>query len=119
MRSWLSVSPSGALTAGVSQPVERWRSVCKNLSTAFTKEKRIDASDGDTGGSNPVIAPSIPASSNTLVLCFYTNKKNATYSEPTGTTEAYDDPNNAGGLPSNMMAYFTQVGGGEHLIKVQ
>lgn len=43
---------------------------------------------------------------NTMVMVFYTNKKNATWTGPTGTIEVYDDPNNQQGLTSNMMAYY-------------
>jgi hypothetical protein len=45
---------------------------------------------------------------NTMVMLFYTNKKNATWTPPVGTIEVYDDPNNQQGLTSNMMSYFIQ-----------
>ena len=50
---------------------------------------------------------------NTLVLAFFTNKKNATWTPPSGTIEAYDDPNNQQGLTSNMMSYFVQTDPGK------
>lgn len=54
-------------------------------------------------------APSITTEDcNSLVMLFYTNKKNATWTPPPGTIEVYDDPNNRQGLTSNMMAYFIQ-----------
>lgn len=69
----------------------------------------IDASNGKVGDSNPVEAPSVFANSdNALVLCFYTNKKAATYTQDVSTAKIYDDPNEMGGLPSNMMALFFQ-----------
>jgi len=43
---------------------------------------------------------------NFLVLTFFSNKKDATWTPPAGTTEVYDAPNNQNGLTSNMMAYF-------------
>jgi hypothetical protein len=45
---------------------------------------------------------------NSLIMLFYTNKTNATWTEPSGTIKVYDDPNNQQGLTSNMMAYFVQ-----------
>ncbi|MDX2001273.1 MAG: hypothetical protein SFW35_02515 [Chitinophagales bacterium] len=72
----------------------------------------VNAQASSTSGTS-VTAPSvnnIPA--NSLVLAFYTNKKNATYQPASGTTEIYDNPNNAGGEPSNMMAYFYQAATG-------
>ena len=55
-------------------------------------------------------APSINTSMcNTLVMTFFTNKKDATWTPPTGTTEVYDAPNNQNGLTSNMMAYYVKA----------
>lgn len=54
-------------------------------------------------------APSLTTTDcNTLVMMFYTNKKNATWTPQAGTIEVYDDPNNQQGLTSNMMSYFVQ-----------
>ncbi|MCL6257633.1 S8 family serine peptidase [Aquiflexum sp. TKW24L] len=59
-------------------------------------------------------APSlITIDCNTMVMLFYTNKKNATWTPPTGTIEVYDDPNDQQGLTSNMMSYFIQREPGE------
>ncbi|MEN9839288.1 MAG: hypothetical protein RL177_767 [Bacteroidota bacterium] len=52
----------------------------------------------------------VPAYS--LVLSFHSNKKPATYTPASGTTERYDAPNTSGGLPSNMMATFATTTGG-------
>jgi hypothetical protein len=66
-----------------------------------------------SGASGPpaliATAPSLTtADCNTMVMVFYTNKKNATWTPPAGAIEVYDDPNNQQGLTSNMMAYFIQ-----------
>jgi hypothetical protein len=54
-------------------------------------------------------APSLTTTDcNTMVMLFYSNKKNATWTPPAGTIEVYDDPNNQQGLTSNMMSYFIQ-----------
>lgn len=73
----------------------------------------IDASAGTTGGGNAginTIAPSITTTTpNTLVLAFYSNKKNATFTPASGTIERYDAPNNSSGLTSNMLATYVQA----------
>lgn len=57
-----------------------------------------------------VKAPSINTTNyNSLVMAFYTNKKDATWTPPTGTTEVYDAPNTQQGLTSNMMAYYIRT----------
>jgi len=54
-------------------------------------------------------APSLRTTDcNTMVMMFFTNKKNATWTPPAGTIEVYDDPNNQQGLTSNMMSYYIQ-----------
>ena len=70
----------------------------------------IDISSGDAGGQGILaVAPSVTTSTcNTLVLTFYTSKKDATWTAPAGTTEVYDYPNIQQGLTSNMMAYYIQ-----------
>src|SRR5688572_29479437 len=64
---------------------------------------------GSSGGtaSTSVVAPSITTTiPNTLILAFFTNKHQSTY---TGvSTERYDVPNTANGLPSNMLASYGQ-----------
>jgi hypothetical protein len=71
----------------------------------------IDAHNGASGGqSYSAVAPSITTSAcNTLVMTFFTSKKDATWIEPSGTTEVYDFPNIQQGLTSNMLAYFIQA----------
>lgn len=70
----------------------------------------IDANNGAFGGpSSKADAPSITSTvCNALVMAFYTNKKDATWTAAPGTTEVYDKPNNQQGLTSNMMAYYVQ-----------
>jgi len=73
----------------------------------------IMVSNGGTGDGSNTTAPSVTTTAdNALVLAFYGNKKNATYTPASGTVERYDHPNNAGGLPSNMMATFLQATAG-------
>jgi hypothetical protein len=50
---------------------------------------------------------------NTMVMLFYSNKKNATWTPAAGTIEVYDDPNNQQGLTSNMMSYYIQTDPGQ------
>jgi carbonic anhydrase/acetyltransferase-like protein (isoleucine patch superfamily) len=70
----------------------------------------IAAFSGASGGRAFVAtAPSLTTEDcNSLVMLFYTNKTNATWTQPSGTVKVYDDPNNKEGLTSNMMAYFVQ-----------
>jgi hypothetical protein len=70
----------------------------------------ISAHSGAFGHDNDAVkAPSLNTSNyNSLVMAFYTNKKDATWTPPAGTTEVYDAPNTQQGLTSNMMAYYVQ-----------
>jgi hypothetical protein len=70
----------------------------------------IAAAAGNSGPrSINVVAPSVQTTGcNSLVMNFYTNKTNATYTPAPGSIEVYDDPNNKEGLTSNMLAYFIQ-----------
>ncbi|MCH6234335.1 S8 family serine peptidase [Cognataquiflexum rubidum] len=70
----------------------------------------IVVSSGLSGAQSLIAtAPSLTTMDcNTMVMLFYTNKKNATWTPPAGTIEVYDDPNNQQGLTSNMMAYYIQ-----------
>ncbi len=72
----------------------------------------INAHGGDSGhdDDDDVKAPSITTNvTNALVMAFYTNKKDATWTPPSGTTELYDRPNTQQGLTSNMMAYYVKA----------
>ncbi|WP_373524513.1 T9SS type A sorting domain-containing protein, partial [Aquiflexum sp.] len=74
---------------------------------ADTKNPIVTSSGASGPQSLVATAPSITTEDcNNLVMLFYTNKKNATWTPPTGTTEVYDDPNNSQGLTSNMMSFF-------------
>ena len=76
------------------------------MRTVATKVTMIDDDHKAT-------APSITTSvANALVLAFYTNKKDATWTPATGTTEVYDSPNTQQGLTSNMMAYYINTTAG-------
>ena len=70
----------------------------------------INAHGGAFGhDDDDVKAPSITTSVyNALVMAFYTNKKDATWTPANGTTEVYDRPNTQQGLTSNMMAYYVK-----------
>ena len=73
----------------------------------------VEASGKKNGRRGSVIAPSItPREDDTLILAFYTNRRNATYTPHTATSEHYDAPNNSEGLPSNMLATFKQATAG-------
>ncbi|MBF6640455.1 hypothetical protein IVB69_03075, partial [Flavobacterium sp. J49] len=64
-----------------------------------------------SSSSTSVVAPAITTTTaNNLILTFYCNKKPATYTiAVSGTTERYDAPNTAGGVPSNMMASYVHA----------
>lgn len=70
----------------------------------------ILASSGLSGAQSLIAtAPSLTTvQCNTMVMLFYTNKKDATWMPPAGTIEVYDDPNTQQGLTSNMMSYYIQ-----------
>lgn len=73
----------------------------------------IDVSAGSSGSGSSVSAPSVTTSGSArLVLCFYTNKKDASYTPAGTTSERYDNPNTSEGQPSNMMASFLQASSG-------
>jgi hypothetical protein len=61
-------------------------------------------------GGSPTLPGFSPPGAGRLLLCFFTNKKNANFLPPSGTTEQYDAPNLSEGLPSNMLATLTTVG---------
>jgi hypothetical protein len=75
----------------------------------------IAAYSGASGPSSLIAtAPSLTtADCNNMVMVFYTNKKDATWTPPAGTIEVYDDPNTRQGLTSNMMAYYIQSDPGQ------
>jgi len=90
----------------------KWAASISRISGANTDDP-IDVSARSTGKKGNVVAPSVTTrEDNTLILAFYTNRRNATYTPSASTTEQYDKPNTAGGLPSNMLATFeqTQIG---------
>jgi hypothetical protein len=74
----------------------------------------IDVHAGVEGGpAFNAVAPSLTTTvCNALVMAFYTNKKDATWTPAAGTTELYDKPNTQQGLTSNMMAYYSQSDAG-------
>lgn len=88
-----------ALTNG-----SKWAIGITRISGAVTPSP-IEVSAGSTGEGGNVTAPSITTLGDSrLVLCLYSNKKNATFKAHRATKEQYDDPFDKGGLPSNMMA---------------
>jgi MSHA biogenesis protein MshQ len=109
--------------AGASEPANysftltnspKWAIGISRITNAYTVSP-VNASNG-AGANNSSVnvdAPSVTTTrANTLVLAFYTNKKHATFTPHATTTERYDQPNSAGGLPSNMMATFVQATAG-------
>src|SRR5690606_28582773 len=89
----------------------KWAAGVSRITGAHTSTPiNVDAGSSSGTSSTSVVAPSISTNvNNTLVLAFFTNKKNSTYTPPGGTTERYDVPNNSDGLPSNMMASYIQA----------
>ncbi|WP_333695223.1 immunoglobulin domain-containing protein, partial [Flavobacterium sp.] len=88
---------------------KKWAIGMSRISGATVSNLTSSESLGSSASRN-VTAPSITTTgANRLILCFYTNKKNSTYTPATGTTERYDVPNNSDGIPSNMMASFVQT----------
>jgi len=78
----------------------------------FDSSNPIAGVNGQLSGSSSsnVTAPSIAGiQEGALVMAYYTNKKNATFTPAVGTIEIYDHPNNSGGIPSNMLATFVQA----------
>lgn len=72
----------------------------------------VSATNSGTSSTSQV-APSVTTTvNNAKVLVYYTSKKPATYTPAATTTERWDAPNTADGLPSNMMADFEQVTAG-------
>ena len=94
----------------------KWSIGISRVEGADLSGNPIAAVGGDSGNQSfTAVAPSIVTggtSCNNLVMAFFTNKKDATWIAPTGTTEVYDNPNNQQGLTSNMMAYYVQALGG-------
>jgi hypothetical protein len=60
---------------------------------------------GGTTSSTARIPSLTTTNCNSLVLAFFTNRRDGTWSQPSGFTEVYDDPNTQQRLPSNMMAF--------------
>jgi len=90
----------------------KWAIGCSRISNVSVASP-IDVFMGATGSGITTTAPSITTSSNNaLILCFYTNKKDASYTAAVSTTERYDDPNTTEGLPSNMMSSFKMISAG-------
>lgn len=70
----------------------------------------IDAMAATTCNAGAMIAPSIITNGEErLVLCFYSNNEEATYTEHASTKKRYDAPNTQQGQPSNMLATFVQA----------
>ena len=112
--------------AGASEPANyafgltgnpKWAIGISRIS-AINTSNPVDVSQGGTGSSGDVDAPSVTTTvANTLVLAFYTSKQSATYTPDAGTSEQYDAPNTADGIPSNMLATFVQATAGSTGIK--
>jgi len=91
----------------------QWAASISRISGADLDDP-IDTSEKKNGRRGNVIAPSITTrEDDTLVLAFYTNRRNATYTPHAATTEQYDAPNKPEGLPPNMLATFVKATAGE------
>jgi len=90
----------------------KWAASISRISGA-DPEKPRDNSARATGKKGNVVAASVTTrKDNTLVLAYYTNRRNASYTPDLSTIERYDEPNTAGDLPSNMLATFEQAKAG-------
>jgi hypothetical protein len=70
--------------------------------------------DGSFGKSFEATVPSVTTDiCNSLVLNYFANKKDVTWTPPAGSTEMYDVPNTQQGLTSNMLAIFVQSDKGD------
>lgn len=73
----------------------------------------IEASNSATSNGRNVNAPSVTTTTDDcLILCYYTNKKDATFTPHASTTEIYDRPNTSDGQPANMLAFMNQASSG-------
>lgn len=76
-------------------------------------EVTIAASAAGNGSSGNPLSPAVtPPANDSLILRFVTNKKAATYTTPADHTEVWDNPNDAGGTPSNALMSRTWAVGG-------
>ncbi len=90
----------------------KWAASISRITGADLEAPR-DNSNRATGRKGNVVAASVTTrKDDTLVLAYYTNRRNATYTPDPSTTVRYDEPNQAGGLPSNMLATFEQAKAG-------
>lgn len=100
-------SYSFALTHGSKWSIGISRFTNANSSTP------VDVAAGSTGFGTAVTAPTLNTTgTNREIMAFYTNKKASTYTPAAGTTERYDAPDFSDGLPSLMMATFSQTAAG-------
>ena len=107
--------------AGAAEPVSytfniddgsKWAIGCSRISNVDPSVP-IGTVNTAVGNGTAVLAPSMTVPvSNAMILCFYTNKKNSTYTPDGSTSERYDAPNSVEGAPSNMIATFVQAGVG-------
>jgi hypothetical protein len=91
----------------------KWAIGISRITGADTNDPIMVAQGASGGQVANAVAPSITTDGcNTLVMAFYSNKKDATFSTPTGTTKRYDHPNKKEGHPSNMLATYVQEASG-------
>ncbi len=92
--------------------ITRWATSISRIS-GVDLDDPIESSGSKSGRNGNVTAPSVTTRKNdALVLAFYTNRRDATYTSDASTTVRYDEPNTADGLPSNMLATFEQAESG-------
>jgi len=97
----------GSYSFGLTEG-SKWAIGCSRISNVNSTNP-ISIQGSSTGNSDMVTAPSVTTAVNqSLVLCYYTNKKASTYTPDLSTTELYDTPNTVEGAPSGMLAVFSQ-----------
>ena len=91
----------------------KWNIGISRIEYADALNPIVDHSGASGSKSLTATAPSLTTTAcNTLVLTFFTNKTDATWTNAAGLTEVYDVPNTQQGLTSNMMAYYIQPNAG-------
>ena len=108
----LASLPNSEFTVTVSQSV-KWAVTVSRLSGHATSSP-VRAHVGTSGSSGNADPPNLTGIvSGDLVLGLVGNKKNDTWTPPSGYAERYDNPNSTDGLPSNSMADKTATGTSE------
>lgn len=114
MATYFRIATSGEPASYAFRASGKWAVGISRVSGANqTSPIAVSNGNSSSNSSTSVVAPSVTTTAaNQLVLAFYTNKKNGTYTPASGTTERYDAPNTSEGIPSNMLATYVQATAG-------